>query len=104
MATQVSSSSDTEHDRQQLASEFAAEQGIECSEQYKPGSFGCHELLDRTAQAAKFIEDDVRSHPACVRNPDWFTLAEQAAAALHELYQRIGAEHLAEKSDENGDS
>jgi hypothetical protein len=29
-----------------------------------------------------------------VANPEWYLLAEQAAAALRELYQRIGAEHL----------
>jgi hypothetical protein len=74
-----------------------------CSEQYKPGSFGCHELLDRTAMAADLVEKYVRSHPACVQNPDWFALAEQAVAALRELYQRIGAEHLAHPSQAAGD-
>ena len=101
MATQVESAADTEHERQRLVMELNAEQGQDWQEQNKPGSFGCHELLDRTSTAAHTVEEYVLSHPACVQNLEWFSLAEQAAAALHELYQRIGAEHLGEKSDTN---
>jgi len=54
-------------------------------------------LLDRTALAADIVERFIRSHPACIRNQEWFALAEQAAAALQELYQRIGASHLEDK-------
>lgn len=101
MATQVESAADTEQERQQLVMELNAEQGKDWQEQNKPGSFGCHELLDRTSLAAQTVEQNVLSHPACVQNPEWYSLAEQAAAALHELYQLIGAEHLGEKSDTN---
>ena len=101
MATQVESAVDTEHERKRLLAELNAEQGKDWAEQYKPGSFGCHELLDRTSMAAKNIEEYVLSHPACAQNPDWYSLADQAAAALHELYQRIGAEHLGARSDTN---
>jgi hypothetical protein len=90
-ATQVP---DTEQERQQRVAELIADHGPDWSDQYKPGSFGCHELLDRTALAADLVERSVACHPACVQNPDWFALAEQAVAALQELYQRIGAEHL----------
>ncbi len=83
-----------EQERQQLIEALCADEGQQWAEQYKPGSFGCHDLLDRTACAAEAVERYVLSHPACVRNEDWFALAEQAAAALHELYQRIGEEHL----------
>ena len=85
---------DTEQERQQRIAELTASQGPEWFEQYKPGSSGCHELLDRTSIAADLVEQYVLAHPACVQNQDWFALAEQAAAALRELYQRVGAEHL----------
>ena len=89
---------DAEHERQQLLDELAADHGPHWEEHYEVGSFGCHELLDRTALAADLVERYVRTHPACVQNPEWFALAEQAAAALHELYQRIGATHFDDKA------
>jgi hypothetical protein len=89
---------DTETERQQRIAELIADYGLDWAEQYQPGSFGCHELLDRTSLVADLVEQYVRSHPACVQNPDWFALAEQAVAALRELYQRIGAEHLDDAS------
>lgn len=85
---------DTEQERQQRIAELTAGQGPEWFEQNKPGSAGCHELLDRTSIAADLVEQYVLAHPACVQNSDWFTLAEQAVTALRELYQRVGAEHL----------
>jgi hypothetical protein len=88
---------DSEQERQQLLDELAADHGPHSAEQYDPGSLGCHELLDRTALAADIVERYVRTHPACVHNREWFALAEQAVAALQELYQRIGAAHLDDK-------
>jgi hypothetical protein len=82
-----------EKDRLEKVAEFT-EDAQDWAEQYKPGSFGCHELLDRTAMFAAMVEQEIQTHPACVANPEWFQLAEQAAAALRELYQQIGAEHL----------
>lgn len=88
---------DMVQERQQLRDELAADHGPHWAEQYEPGSFGCHELLDRTALAADIVERYVRTHPACVQNQEWFALAEKAVAALQELYQRIGATHLDDK-------
>src|SRR5438094_249059 len=85
---------DRQDERRELIEDLIADQGPGWAEQYKPGSFGCHELLDRTALAADLVERYVLSHPACVGNEEWFQLAEQAADALHELYQRVGAAHL----------
>jgi hypothetical protein len=96
MGKQVTKSS-TEQERQQLVDELIADRGPDWAEQYKPGSFGCHELLDRTALVADTVERYVLTHPSCVQNRDWFALADQAVAALRELYQRIGQEHLDEK-------
>ncbi len=88
---------DMEQERQQRLEELHTEHEPHWLDQFKPGSFGCHELLDRTMLAANLVDEYVRSHPACVQNPEWFALAEQAMSALSELYQRIGAEHLDEK-------
>ena len=45
-------------------------------------------------------ERHLLSHPACVANPAWYFLAEQAAAALRELYQQVGAQHLTTDTQE----
>jgi hypothetical protein len=73
---------------------MVAERGPGWTEGYKPGSFGCHELLDRTSLIAAMVEQYVLRHPSCALNPEWYALAEQAATCLRDLYQRVGAEHL----------
>ena len=85
---------DTEQERQQLVEEMNEDLGPGWSDKYKPGSFGCHELLDRTSLVADTVEHYILSHPACIQNKDWFALADGAVAALRELYQQIGDEHL----------
>lgn len=94
MDSQMAKALDPEHERQQLIEEMTAEYGSDWLEQYKPGSFGCHELLDRTSLVADTVEQYVLSHPACAQNPDWYALAEKAVTALRELYQRVGETHL----------
>ena len=89
------SPSEVEQERQRLASELSAESGEGWAEGYRPGSAGCHELLDRTALLADMLDRHLLGHPACVARPEWYLLAEQAATALRELYQQVGAEHLA---------
>ena len=85
---------DMERERRQRIEDLIAEHGPQWSEQYKPGSFGCHELLDRTSMVADIVEHYVLSHPSCAQQQDWYALADQAVAALRELYQRIGEKHL----------
>jgi hypothetical protein len=97
-STQATGSLEVEQQRQDLLNELIAEQGPDWTDQYAPGTFGCHELLDRTMLAAQAIEQSVLSHPACAQNRAWYALAEQAVSALNDLYQQIGAEHLTEKS------
>jgi hypothetical protein len=89
------SPSEVERDRQRLAQELAAESGEDWAKEYRPGSAGCHELLDRTALVTDRLERYLLAHPACVARPEWYLLTKQAAAALNELYQQVGAEHLA---------
>ena len=84
-----------EQDRLKQAAELAADSGANWADAFKPGTFGCHELLDRTALLADLVEGQIQTHPACIANAEWFLQAEQAAALLRDLYQKIGAEHLA---------
>jgi hypothetical protein len=95
MSVEILNACEVEQDRQRQVAELAAESGPDWVDGYQPGSAGCHELLDRTALLADMLERHVLEHPACVARAEWYRLAEQAAAALHELYQQIGAEHLA---------
>ena len=71
----------------------------QCQE-YVPGSYGCHELLDRTAMLMNTLDHYILSHPACVNNKEWFALAYRAVDALNALYQSIGAEHLEKTADQ----
>jgi hypothetical protein len=89
-----------EQQRQDAVAELIAENGANWTDQYAPGTFGCHELLDRTLLTAEFVERTVLSHPACAQNAAWYALAERAVAALSDLYQAVGAAHLAETSDD----
>ena len=94
MGSRAINAHDNEEDRRQRIEELVRDHGPDWANQYAPGSFGCHELLDRTMLAADAVEEQLLSHPACVQNPEWFALADEAVSALRELYQRIGAEHV----------
>lgn len=85
---------EVEKDRLREVAELDSDAGSDWGTKYQPGSFGCHELLDRTAMFADLLDQQIQRHPSCVVNPEWFFLAEQATAALRELYQQIGAKHL----------
>ncbi|MCC6421201.1 MAG: hypothetical protein IT429_23440 [Gemmataceae bacterium] len=101
MGSRNLSPADVERARLCQASELATASGAGWADAYRPGSPGCHELLDRTAMFAEMLERHLVDHPACVANPEWYRLAEQAAAALRELYQQIGAEHLGGEAPAN---
>jgi hypothetical protein len=94
MATRQQNSSEIEQERLRQFNELAAESGDQWPHRFRPGTLGCHELLDRTALLSDLLEQHLIGHPACVANREWYLLAEQAAAALRELYQKIGATHL----------
>ncbi len=93
-------SGEIERDRLRQAGELATDLGEGWEDEYRPGSTDCHELLDRTALLSDMLERYLLEHPACVSNPGWYGLAEQAATALRELYQQIGGEHLADSPEE----
>jgi len=93
------SSRDLENQRQQSLQEYESQTAPAAIEDFRPGSFGCHELLDRTSLLADQVERAILSHPACLQNREWYQLAWEASAALRELYQRIGSKHF-DPSDE----
>jgi hypothetical protein len=93
---------DRERERQKRIEELVAAHGPQWAGPYKPGSFGCHELLDRTSMAGDIVEQYVLSHPACAQNQAWFALADQAVTALRELYQRIGEAYLDDQNTTAG--
>jgi hypothetical protein len=78
--------------RQEYIDEFKADE--ELSDGFAPGSYGCHELLDRTALLMNTLDQYILGHPACFHNKEWFTLAYTAVDALNKLYQQVGADHL----------
>ncbi|MCE2663572.1 MAG: hypothetical protein LW716_12820 [Microcystis sp. 53602_E8] len=45
-----------EIERQEELKDFLQEQEQQVLEQFKPGTFGCHELLDRTAMVSDSLE------------------------------------------------
>lgn len=90
---------EVEQERRQRIDELAAQQGSNWQEQYRPGSSGCHELLDRVSLIADLVESSILSHPACAQFPEWFVLANRATDALQQLYQQIGAVHLDDAVD-----
>jgi hypothetical protein len=94
MTSPQQSPRDIERARLRQVDELTAESGDAWANGYQPGEPGCHELLDRTALLSDTLERHLLGHPACVANPKWYALVEQAAAALRELYQQVGAEHI----------
>lgn len=72
------------------------------TEDYSPGSFGCHEALDRCELLTKLV-GDLGEHPAIKRNPAWEEQVVQAASILADLYQAIAREHLGTDPDDPPD-
>lgn len=59
-----------------------------------PGTWGCHELLDRTCMILEILEEHIYKHPSIKYSKKWEKLASKAGKALAELYQEIGKVHL----------
>ena len=94
MSRNRESPQEIESQRQESLRELESDGEEARLEHFSPGTFGCHELLDRTILLAEQVERTILSHPACIQNREWYELASEASAALHDLYQRIGSEHL----------
>ena len=95
MSTPISNQNETDQHRFDA---LEKEYGPDWKAQYRPGSYGCHELLDRTAMTADQIDQYILSHPACIQNPAWTALAEEAISVLNTLYQQIGEVHVEDEA------
>lgn len=58
--------------------------------------FGTHEALHMASFLAGAVDEELVEHLVVVERPEWRALAVKARDALVELYQKIGAEHLAD--------
>ena len=70
-------------------------QGAGWRARHAPGSFGCHEALHVSSMLADTVALRLVEHGAVIQRADWYALAARAHEALFDLYQAIGAEHLA---------
>ena len=60
---------------------------------YAPGSFGFHELLDRSWLVAELFSREVAMHPAA-SHPKLAKRIKRVEDELYDLYGKIGAMHL----------
>lgn len=63
---------------------------VEKPEEWRPGTGGCYEVLDRTSMFLDMIGIYILEHPAIVINKDWYTRAWKIHEAMCELYRDIG--------------
>lgn len=89
-----------ERERMERVEDLASEDGSDWASHSLPGTFACHELLDRTMIAFNLVEEMIVAHPACVQNREWYTLAYRAFKSLESLYERIGEVHLSQDGDD----
>jgi len=68
---------------------------VEVVEGFGPGSFGFHELLDRTYLVADLFSEKVAGHPAA-EHPELAERVKKIEEDLFDLYQRIGGLHCAD--------
>jgi hypothetical protein len=85
----VSNAFDEEY-RQDLLKEL----GDDERDRWTPGSFGCHELLDRIHIMTNQFESLVVQHNSCILQPEWFHEACRIRDQIDALYQKVGAIHL----------
>lgn len=90
----MSTHAEVEEERVRQVNQMVTDSGPNWADGFRPGTSGCHELLDRAHLLADLLDRHLLSHPACIAEAEWYALAERAASALRELYQRVGAEHL----------
>ena len=72
-------------------------------ERGKPGTFGYHEALHVASIQMDSLERYLLEHPAVLMDKDAYRLCHEAHTLLFNLYQHLGAIHLAEDGDEKSD-
>lgn len=61
---------------------------------FKPGSYACHEALHMADVILSMIYDHLVDAPAISNNEEWSKLAMNARSAVDKLYQAIASEHF----------
>jgi hypothetical protein len=90
----MSDDNDAEIERQRLEELADLDEHAQSSDGFLAGGMGCHEALHAASMLVDDVGNHLISHPAIVRNPEWFKLAWEAHEKLYRLYQSIGAKHL----------
>ena len=65
----------------------------EVTEGFEPGSFGFHEMLDRTGLMAELFSGSIVEHPAA-QHPKLAKRIERIEQQLFDLYQVAGGLHV----------
>jgi hypothetical protein len=81
MSRNRESPQEIESQRQESLRELESDGEKARLEHFSPGTFDCHELLDRTILLAEQVERSILSHPACIQNREW-ALSQNEAFAL----------------------
>ena len=63
------------------------------TEGYDPGSFGFHEIVDRSCLVAELFADSISEHPAA-KHPKLAKKVERIEKALFDLYQTAACLHV----------
>jgi hypothetical protein len=63
------------------------------SPEFAPGTFGFHEMLDRSCLVAELFSREIARHPAA-NHPKLAKRIKRLEAKLFDLYQKVGALHL----------
>jgi hypothetical protein len=67
---------------------------------YKPGTFGCHEAMHEASRYAEWLAE-FAEHPAIAANPEWSVQASVIAELMMQMYQDIAKEHMIDEKDQN---
>lgn len=66
--------------------------------------YGRHEVLHMAAFLSKAVASELGDHAQVQANPAWKALADTAGRALWDLYQAVGAKHMADNEAGHDDS
>ncbi|MDX3976576.1 hypothetical protein [Shinella sp.] len=67
-------------------------------EEFRPGSYGCHEALHAASMLTDMVESHLLKHPAILLNDDLCRHTHAIHAAQFDLYQAIGEKHLSDQA------
>lgn len=66
---------------------------FQLKERFKPGSYGCHEAIDRCDTVIDLIEDRLLSHPSIYLNQELYRKMRIAQQFLTDCYEELFTIH-----------